>query len=76
MSEKIKLEIERLKEAQVPFDYSVEQKEIKSLEEKIQPLVDRQMKKKPMFDEYESRITELEKVLSVLSEFEEEEVDE
>lgn len=72
MSEKIKLEIERLKEEQKPFDYSNEQEEIKSLEDKIQPLVERQMKKKPMFDEYQDRINELEGVLLVLEGFEEE----
>lgn len=75
MKDKIKLEIERLKVEQKPFDYSAEQVEIKSLEDKIQPLLDRQMKKKPMYDEYQVRIKELEDVLSVLEQFEDVEIE-
>lgn len=64
----VEKEILELKEGQKPFDYSQEALEIKALEDKITPLANRQINKKPMFDEYQNKIDSL---YSSLNEIEE-----
>ncbi|CAM3608294.1 hypothetical protein ERUR111494_02605 [Erysipelothrix urinaevulpis] len=59
MLDLIDKEIERLEIEKEPFSYRAEELAIKKLEEEMQPLIERQLKKRPLYEEYTNKITEL-----------------